>query len=307
MTPINHFPPTGGSVPVIPEYPDSVAVSMALRPLLHPMFQTLPDGISEFTFANIYLFREAHEYSITRLPDGNLIILGRDKGHPFFMSPFNLPEKPLLDHLMANHERMKCASIRQKDALLAMGLVVTEDRDNFDYLYLRQELAELTGRKFQKKRNLIKAFLNNYNFEGKPLLNEYLADAFAILEAWRNEHESPGDYAAAREALEKSEELQLCGGIYYAEGQPAAYSLGEELACGTSFVIHFEKGLSRYKGVYQFVNQAFASIIGDPYTTLNREQDLGDEGLRQAKLSYRPTGFVKKFVATLAGDKQSKA
>ncbi|MBU1567345.1 MAG: DUF2156 domain-containing protein [Proteobacteria bacterium] len=284
---------------MIPEYPHAAAVTLAMRPLLHPMFQTLPDGISEFTFANIYLFRAGHHYEMTRLPDGSHVILGKDGDRRFFMLPFGLPDKSLLYTLMADHGRMKCVSTTQKPQLEAMGFVVVEDRDNFDYLYLRRELAELTGRKFQKKRNLIKAFINNFNYEGRPLLDEYLPDALAILESWRQEHDSPGDYIAAREALEKSEELQLCGGIYYADGQPAAYSLGEELACGTSFVIHFEKALNCYKGLYQFVNQAFASIISDPYTTLNREQDLGQEGLRQAKLSYRPTGFVEKFCAIL--------
>ncbi len=286
------------SASMIPEYPDAVAVTLAMRPLLHPMFQTLPEGISEFTFANIYLFRAGHNYAISRLPGGVLVMLGRDEDRRFFMLPFGLPDKLLLATLMIDHGRMKCVSTSQKPLLEDMGFVVAEDRNNFDYLYLRQELAELTGRKFQKKRNLIKAFINNFQYEGRPLLEEYVPDALGILEAWREEHDSPGDYIAAREALEKSEELQLCGGIYYADGLPAAYSLGEELACGTSFVIHFEKALNRYKGLYQFVNQAFASIIGDPYTTLNREQDLGQEGLRHAKLSYRPTGFVEKYFAT---------
>lgn len=297
MTVRDNHPPADSPAAAIPDYPAAAAVTMALRPLLHPLFQALPDGISEFTFANIYLFRAGHNYSISRLPDNTLIILGRDGNRRFFMSPFALPDKPLLDLLMTNHDRMKCVVKSQKEPLEAMGFAVTEDRDNFDYLYLRRELAELTGRKFQKKRNLIKAFINNHSYEGRPLLPEYLADALGILEAWQDEHDSPGDYLAAREALEKCEELQLCGGIYYADGRPAAYSLGEELARGTSFVIHFEKALSRYKGMYQFINQAFASAIGDPYITLNREQDLGEEGLRHAKLSYRPSGFVEKFTA----------
>lgn len=287
-------------VVLIPTYPDAMPVSLAMRLQLHPMFQALCEGISEFTFANIYLFRAEHHYQVSRLPDGKLIILGRDSDRRFFMAPFGLPEKELLQTLMIDHGRMKCVSITQKPALEAIGFAVTPDRDNFDYLYSRQELAELTGRKFQKKRNLIKAFINNHRYEGRPLLEEYLPDALGILDAWRNEHDSVGDYMAAREALEKGEELQLCGGIYYADGQPAAYTLGEELACGTSFVIHFEKALNQYKGLYQFVNQAFASIISDPYTTLNREQDLGQEGLRHAKLSYRPIGFVEKYTATLS-------
>jgi hypothetical protein len=91
--------------------------------------------------------------------------------------------------------------------------------------------------------------------------------------------------------------LQLCGGIFYIDGQPVAYCLGEELALGTSFVIHFEKAVlaEEFRGIYQFINQAFASILPEKYETVNREQDLGDPGLRQAKESYRPVGFVKKY------------
>lgn len=281
----------------VPEYPLAVEISLAHRPLVHPLFQTLPEGISEFTFANIYLFRQGHNYRLSRLPDGHLVLLGRDGEQCFFMSPFGLPDKALLDSLMAENSRMKCVSITQKPQLEALGYAVAADRDNFDYLYSRRELAELSGRKFMKKRNLIKAFVNNHHYEGRPLLDEYLGDALAILEQWQAEHDSLGDYHAAREALEKSEQLQLCGGIYYADGEPAAYTLGEELACGSSFVIHFEKALNRYKGLYQFVNQSFAEIIGERYDTLNREQDLGEEGLRHAKLSYRPVGFVEKFLA----------
>ena len=69
---------------------------------------------------------------------------------------------------------------------------------------------------------------------------------------------------------------------------------------GRSFAIHFEKAVSGYKGVWQFVNQAFASILPEKYETVNREQDLGDEGLRAAKLSYKPAGFVMKYRATAA-------
>ena len=78
-------------------------------------------------------------------------------------------------------------------------------------------------------------------------------------------------------------------------GSPAGYTLGEEIAAGRMFVIHFEKALNRFKGLYQFVNMSFAAILPDNYTYVNREQDLGNEGLRQAKLSYKPVGFVKKY------------
>ena len=156
-------------------------------------------------------------------------------------------------------------------------------------------LSYLTGKKFHKKRTHLNAFLNNYNYEGRPLLQEHIPDAIHILDVWRQSRDDPGDYATAKEGLQKAEELQLCGGIYYVDGKPVAYSLGEELDLGRSFVVHFEKAVHDYKGLWQFVNQAFASILPDIYETVNREQDLGSEGLRKAKLSYRPVGFVKKY------------
>ncbi|MBI5588307.1 MAG: DUF2156 domain-containing protein, partial [Deltaproteobacteria bacterium] len=105
----------------------------------------------------------------------------------------------------------------------------------------------------------------------------------------------------AREALEIFEEIQLCGGIYFVEGRPAAYILGEEIA-HEMFVVHFEKGVGDFKGLLQFVNRSFASILPEKYNIINREQDLGDPGLRQSKESYRPIGFVKKYRAHIKKD-----
>jgi hypothetical protein len=95
------------------------------------------------------------------------------------------------------------------------------------------------------------------------------------------------------------EYLQLCGGVFYVDEEPAAYTLGEELAQGRVFVIHFEKAILKkeYRGIYQYVNQAFAALLPDRYELINREQDLGDPGLRQAKESYRPVDFVPKYRA----------
>lgn len=283
---------------MIPNYPHSTELSLALRPSLHPLFQGLADGISEFTFANLYLFRAAHDYRLASLPGGGIVISGRDRGEPFFMLPFGLPGPDMLQQLFSVWQTMKCVSASQAVMLRELGYAVSEDRDNFDYLYRRQDLAELSGRKFSQKRNHIKAFINNYDYRGEPLTEAHLPAALAILDQWRAQRDDAGDYAAAREGLEKNEELQLCGGIYYADNQPVAYSLGEELMQGDSFVIHFEKAVSGYKGAWQFINQAFASILPEKYATINREQDLGDEGLRAAKLSYKPAGFIMKYRAT---------
>ena len=286
------------------DYPLFRDLSVDQRPILHPLFQALPEGISEFTFANLYLFRKAHRYAISRLPAKLFVIAGRDGSDPrggdsFFMLPFGLPEREILDDLFARFGKMKAVSESQAVALARMGCRAEEDRDNFDYVYSRAELSALAGPKYHKKKNQINKFLRNHLAEGRPLLEEHLPEALRVLAEWRESREDPGDYEAAREALERAEELQLCGGIYYVGGEPVAYTLGEENARGTSFVIHFEKAVrvERYGGIYQFMNQVFASILPEKYDTINREQDLGDAGLRQAKESYNPVGFVRKFRA----------
>jgi len=286
---------------MIAQYPDSSEITLDLRPVLHPRFKTLTEGISEFTFANIYLFRETHNYRISHLEDGLFIITGRDAEEPFFMLAFGLPDEGVLKELFARHQTMKAVTQSQAEQLAAIGYSVSEDRDNFDYLYSRQDLVNLTGRKFHKKKNQLNMFIRNNECQAKPLLEEYRDDALHILEQWNRRHSAPSDFAAATEALEKMWPLQLCGGIFYIDRQPVAYCLGEELALGTSFVIHFEKAVltPEFRGLYQFINQAFASILPEKYETVNREQDLGDSGLRQAKESYHPVGFVKKYRAGL--------
>lgn len=268
-----------------------------MREVLHPKFQALPDGISEFTFANIYLFRETHNYRVSDLDNGLFVITGRDEENPFFMLPFGLPDENIIRELFKNHLTMKAATAGQAEILTAMGYSVIEDRDNFDYLYALEDLVNLTGRKFHKKKNMLNIFVKNNECQAKPLLEEYRDDALQILERWNDQHGGPNDFHAAKEALEKMWPLQLCGGIFYIEGQPTAYCLGEELALGKSFVIHFEKAVlsEDFKGIYQYINQAFASILPEKYKTVNREQDLGDPGLRHAKMSYRPVNFVKKY------------
>ncbi len=284
---------------MIAQYPDFTEISLDMRPDLHPRFKALAGGISEFTFANIYLFRERHHYNVSRLPDGPLVIGGRDGDAPFFMLPFGLPDEAVLRELFGRFGAMKAVSEPQAGQLAALGYRVGVDRDNFDYLYCRQDLVNLTGRKFHKKKNLLNLFIRNNQCQARPLLEEYRDDALGVLDEWNRLNGGASDLAAAREALEKMWPLQLCGGIFYIDEKPVAYCLGEELALGTSFVIHFEKAVvePQFKGIYQFINQAFASILPEKYQTLNREQDLGDPGLRQAKESYQPAGFVKKYRA----------
>ena len=284
----------------VQSYPNLQHLTLEMREELYSGLYILKDGISEFTFANLYLFRETYQYKIARLPDSHIVISGEKEGKRFFMLPCGLPEDfDLFEDLFSRHDFCKCLSAccmeKNRITLESKGYRVFEDRDNFDYLYLRKDLAHLPGKKYHKKRNLVNAFLNNYTYEEKPLTRDAKKDAFALLEEWRKQRDDDGDYRANYEALEKMEILKLTGNIYYVDGNPAGFTIGEPLARGRSFAIHFEKADSRYKGIYQFINRSFAAVLPCRYTYINREQDLGDPGLRQAKLTYRPSCFVKKF------------
>ena len=283
----------------VPVYPEFAPVSLEMRAALYPALNLIADGISEFTFSNLFLFRRTYGYRVSRVPGKTFVIEGSKAGKSFFYAPCALPERQVLDELMAGHDYLKNLSESQADAhrvaLEQWGYSVLEDRDNFDYVYRRTDLAELSGRTYHKKRNLVNAFINSYDYEQKPLKKDNVRDALDVLERWRESKGSEGDYAASREALELFDVLGMRGCLYYVDGAPAGWCLGEPLARGRMFAVHFEKGIESYKGIYQFINQAFAQVLPSYFKSINREQDLGDEGLRQAKMTYRPSGFVNKY------------
>ncbi|MCL2443503.1 MAG: DUF2156 domain-containing protein [Treponema sp.] len=295
----------------VPYYPDFISLDMGLKEILHPRLSLTFDGVSEFTFTNLYLFRNKYNYRISRNgEDGGFIISGVQSGtnnepeKKFFMTPCDAPERETLESLFATHDYWKNISetvlspVREK--LEEYGIKITEDRDNFDYLYYRNDLAELTGKKYHKKKNHVNNFISSFpNHEQKPMNADLIPAALEILDRWRNDafrkNTGEGDYKAAKEALELFDSLALRGSVFYVDNKPVAYCLGESLARGKMFAIHFEKAIDEYRGLYQYINQSFAAALPRFFTLINREQDLGNEGLRQAKMTYRPCDFVRKY------------
>lgn len=288
---------------IIPTYPKTAPISLEMHPELHPLFYNLESGISEYTFSGIYLFRDKYKYELTRLDNGDIAIFGEEDNKNFCMLPFGFPDCKTKKALFNKNHYFKGMSEKDTDKyripLEKAGFCIKEDRDNFDYLYERSNLVHLTGRKFHKKRNMVNAFINNYNYEEKYITPENVKDALLVLNSWKENRVemelSTADYEPAQEALEIMDKLELTGCITYVDGTPAAYSLGEPINKGNSFVVQFEKAIGDYKGIYQFINRSFASMIDKKHKYINREQDLGDPGLRQAKMSYRPDDFVKKY------------
>lgn len=292
----------------IQTYPSFSPLNLDMRNELHPGLSLLDDGISEYCFAGLYLFRNAYNYQVAWLPGPSkkLVLKGTKEGEDFYAFPCGLPEDHGLRSSMLNEvSYVKGLAERFADPIRIWAeqdaRKVHEDRDNFDYLYLREDLATLEGRKYHKKRNHVNAFINNYQYEEKKFCSESIKDAYYVLDAWHEERGRDDDYHASKEALDLCKELELCGYMVWVDGKPAAYTMGEALQKGKSFVVHIEKAISSYKGVYQFINMAFAAILPSHYQYINREQDLGNPGLRQAKMTYMPSGFVKKYRIYPAG------
>jgi len=179
-------------------------------------------------------------------------------------------------------------------------------REHWEYVYSVPELLELRGNRFHKKKNLLKQFLRTYDYEYKPLTTECMEETLDMQRqwfSWRDPAEAGplvAENAAIVRVLQSWDRIPgLSGGAIRIGGEMVAYTVAEELT-PDMLVVHFEKGRPGYKGIYQAINQLFLADAGAGYDLVDREQDLGDEGLRQAKLSYNPVGFLKKCTVTVA-------
>ncbi len=289
---------------MVPTYPEFAPISLTMRAELHPWFQSLEAGLSEFTFSNIFLFRHNYDYQVSRFAEGKYLLTGTKNGQSFFSAPWGPPPLPVIHELLKQVDFYKNLSETQvaeyRAMLEAAGCTVVEDRDNFDYLYDSTEMATLEGKRFHKKRNHIHQFFAAYpsGFEGR-MMDSSQADtdaALAMLEHWQSTREDKSDYLPSKDAIVHRDELELTGRIWTMNGHPIGFAQGEPTQLGKTFTIHFEKADGyEYKGVYQAVFFDWAGLLKNQYSLINREQDLGDPGLRQAKETYRPVGFVKKY------------
>ncbi len=189
---------------------------------------------------------------------------------------------------------------------LGNNLTIEEERGNWDYLYHTIDLIELKGKRFHKKKNLLNQFRKKYDYTYVNLEYEMIAKALAMQTDWCTwrDCESSDMLAAENRAIEKILKgwrnlTGLGGGAVMVDGSMVAYTVAERLTRDT-LLIHFEKGNPEYKGVYQAINQMFMANLTDEFIIVNREQDLDDEGLRKAKLSYNPMDFLRKYKVTIS-------
>lgn len=186
---------------------------------------------------------------------------------------------------------------------------ITYDRDSADYVYETEKLITLAGKKLHGKRNHINKFKEAYpDWSYEPITKENVEDCFQMALEWRNINQCEWDVEKRDEmcvtlnALRLLEELKLTGGLIRVEGRVIAFAIGEPLNPDT-FVVHIEKAFADIQGAYPIINQQFAANAAKDYLYVNREEDTGSEGLRKAKLSYRPVFLVDKGMVRKIGGK----
>ncbi len=180
----------------------------------------------------------------------------------------------------------------------------------WDYVYDRESLATLKGKKLHGKRNHINKFLSLYpNYEYRKLDSSMIQDCIALYDSWRDEKEKmelSDERKSVLLALNHMEELGLTGGAIYIEDKLCAFTVGERLLPYMQ-LIHIEKGSPEVEGIYPMINQQYILHECEDVLLVNREEDMGIEGMRKAKRSYQPVKMIEKYliatkdIATLKG------
>ena len=268
---------------------------------------------SDLAFGNLYLLRNKYDTKICRYKD---FLIRKYNGLWRLGYTFPVGEG---DVEAALRELEKYAAEKQEPLNFCM---LTEEQKNLleelypnrfafscnegdtDYVYLSQDLANLAGRSYHKKKNHVLKFFRTYeNVEMRTITGENLEDAWTVEERWHHAHQELANYSqmaernAIWEALQNMEALGLMGAVLYVEGVPAGMTIASRINRDTCD-IHFEKVNDEYavSGGYSVINQLYAKQLTE-YEWINREEDIGIEGLRKAKLSYHPKLLIKKYSA----------
>lgn len=281
------------------------------RETLDGIFAQDPPLISELTFTNLFMWRHRYRPQWLLKEDCLLIILHPEGSIPFGLPPTGPGDKDGALNNLSTELGKRTSDVRiSRVAESYLGAFVdpsrytaSYDRDNSDYVYLTRDLIELSGKKYHGQKNHVNRFKKTRSFEYRPLSEGLVQGFLDMQESWcqiRECRRDPGllaeDYAVY-EALTRYSDLKYRGGAVLIDGKVEAFSLGEPLNQDTE-VIHIEKANPDLKGLYAVINQLCCERAWGDMTFVNREQDLGLEGLRRAKESYHPHHMVNKYTLT---------
>lgn len=269
----------------------------------------------EYCFGNHFIWKNAYSVQVARIGDYYTILLqdgGADRGSSFLFPAGVGPLQPvigeLLDYSRAQGLEFRLHSMPEEcipalEEAFPGKFAIAADRDHADYIYRVEDLTNLAGKKYHGKRNHLARFRErDWSFE--PLTEANLQDCAALNEEWcrlRDCGQSQSlraERCAVQSSFRHFARLDLFGGLLRVEGKAVAYTLAERLNSDT-VVVHMEKALPDLQGAYVAINREFVANCCQEYRFVNREEDLGVEGLRKAKLSWHPHLLLPKYSVTL--------
>ncbi len=268
---------------------------------------------SEYTFTNLFIWGAEGKIKLAEEDGVLFLLLDYGEENRFMFAPLTRDPagdyRPALDAAAAYCRNrgiepvFKAISGPIRDAFARCeGYSLTEDRDNYDYVYTMEDLRDLSGKKLHAKRNHINQFMAQYgeSYEYVRLNPDMLAECMALYNEWLqkkppSDPDALGEYLAIRELITHMDALGVIGAGIRIRGKLAAYTLGERMDEEMA-VVHIEKAGTDIPGLFTVVNNLFVrnEFAGMKY--VNREEDMGLEGLRRAKLSYNPVMLIEKYV-----------
>lgn len=271
----------------------------------------------EYTFVNNYIWRNAYKVEVAQAYGCGLIRYQGEKGCRFSY-PFGKGDKKAVIEALKSYCRDKLGDEYKLDLCPITDkhrkelitwfpgqYVIDSDRDDFDYVYLTEDLSSLKGKKYHGKRNHIARFMDDDDWNYEPLNAENLKECRGLEKDWVTIREDKWEEGVAeetialQEAFDHYEEFGLVGGLIRKAGKVVAFTIGEPMN-DQMMVVHFEKAYPDLQGAYPMINQQFVLHECQNYKYVNREEDVGDLGLRKAKLSYYPEILLRKYNAVVS-------
>ncbi len=296
-------------------------IEITHKKLFDEFFQKYPPETSEFTFTNLFMWRNYYNFLLLEFKE-HLILFSNDylknrikpintdsRDYLYFFPPIGPSPDKIIIELFENIANIEvhrvpediCEKLTENEKFTKLKLDCLEDRNNWDYVYNKDDIFNLPGNKYRQNRRWLQKFLNNYNYDFKLLTENIIEKCkelqleWCVLRACTEDESLEAEQEAIYEALNNFSTLGYSGGIVCVDDKCVGYTLGE-LLNENILVIHIEKAHMEYEGSYQAINNLFLKESGTKVIYINREQDLGIEGLRRAKESYKPIRMVKKSI-----------
>lgn len=280
------------------------------RALFYQYYQENPAKCSYLSFANLFLWKDAEDIHYFQY-EGHLVVTGKSiyDGSRYYMMPLGGclcgKLKAYLDSFGKDYHiyGITASDLEAVQKNCGEFFDIHRERDMDNYVYTTEKLSSLSGKKLHGKRNHINKFKELYpNHFYEPLTADNLKRIRPFVEEWYQKKAETDssilvEKTALKNALAHFEALNLQGGILLVEDKVVAFSIGEQLNEDTA-LIHFEKADTDYQGAYPMINQQFVQHAWSHLSYVNREDDMGIEGLRKAKLSYQPDLMVEMYSAT---------